>query len=243
MSHPPAARLPALLLLLPLTVACKGDPEGPGEIASLQTRDGVSLEADHLAAGVGRPAVLLLHMIPPNWDRTSWPEDFLQALHARDWHVLALDRRGAGASGGEAVDAYEGEAGRYDVEAAFDFLAAEGATDIAILGASNGTTSMVDYSVWAASEGLPEPAATAFLTGGTYTENQTEMADFAAKAIPSAFAFSTAEREWSVAQEALDPGSWTFLEYPEGAHGTQMFEAAPEVSGDLEAWFAEQLDG
>ena len=224
-------------------LACKGSDELGGEVVSLTTRDDVALEADYFDASVGRPGVILLHMKPPEWDRTNWPVDFVTGLNDHDWHLLALDRRGAGGSEGDPVEAYEGEFGRYDVEAAVDFLVAEGATSIGILAASNGTTSMVDYAVWASSQGLPEPEATAFLTGGSYTENQTSMEAFAAEGIPSVFAFSTSERAWSVDQEALDPGAWTWLEYADGAHGTAMFDAAPEVATDLDGWFVEQLGG
>ena len=127
------------------------------------------------------------------------------------------------------------------VEAAVLHLQGAGAGGIAILGASNGTTSMVDYTVWASGEGLPEPKAMAFLTGGTYTENQTAMDEVAAEGIPATFAFSTAERAWSVEQEAVDPGGWSWLEYPEGAHGARMFESAPEVADDLDAFFLAEL--
>ncbi len=245
---PSIARVPVrplpLLLLAGLGLAsCNKDPVALGEVVVLETRDGVSLEGDYLSASAGRPAVVLLHMKPPDWSRADWPSDFLSTLNDHDWHVLAIDRRGSGGSGGDAVDAYEGEAGRYDVEACVKHLSAEGATDIVIVAASNGTTSLVDYTVWASGEGLPEPEAAVFMTGGTYTENQTTMEAFAAEGIPSAFTFSTAEREWSVEQEALDPGTWSFLEYPEGAHGTKIFEASPEVADDVDAWLVEQLGG
>jgi hypothetical protein len=90
---------------------------------------------------------------------------------------------------------------------------------------------MVDYAVWARGEGAPVPVALGFLTGGAYTEAQTPMARL--PAMPAVFTYSTAERAWSEAQRALDPGSWRFLEYPEGDHGTRMFTAEPQVSDDL----------
>lgn len=244
------------LLGLALLIGC-GDKEGDdtgttdttaewaapdGGVVTLSTRDGVDLVGDYYpAADAGSPGVVLLHMIPPNWDRTSWPDDFISALSGAGYSVLAIDRRGAGDSGGVAEDAYEGEWGRYDVEAAASLLAADGYGSLAVIGASNGTTSAIDYAVWASDEGLPVPAAVGLMTGGNYTEAQTDMADFAALSIPTVLTFSTAERAWSAAQEPLDPGSWSFLEYADGDHGTLMFEAAPGVSEDLLSYLGEHL--
>jgi pimeloyl-ACP methyl ester carboxylesterase len=209
-------------------------------VVTVTTRDSVDLVADYYAAsGPGRPGVVLSHMIPPSNDRSSWPVDFVTRLQAHDWGVVVVDRRGAGDSGGVAVDAYTGEWGRYDVEACVLQLVADGATEIVLIGASNGTTSALDYAAWAAGEGLPVPAALGFMTGGTYTETNTPMS--ALPSMPAVFTYSTAEAAWSVAQAPLDPGSWSMLEYADGAHGTDMFGAAPEVSDDLDAFLVSVL--
>jgi pimeloyl-ACP methyl ester carboxylesterase len=210
---------------------------GGGQI-SLETSDGVTLEADYYPVEAeGAPGVVLLHMIPPGNDRTNWPVPFVRSLNEAGYAVIALDRRGAGGSEGVATEAYTGPNGKLDVDAAVAKLEADGYGDLALIGASNGTTSMIDYTVWAAGEGRPVPAALGFMTGGTYTEAQTEMS--ALPPVPAVFTFSTAERDWSEAQRPLDPGgatSWTFHEYPDGDHGTRMFEAAPAVADDLVAF-------
>jgi hypothetical protein len=77
------------------------------------------------------------------------------------------------------------------------------------------------------------------MTGGTYTETNTSMTEV--PTVPAVFTFSTEERAWSVDQQPLDPGTWSFLEYPDGDHGTRMFDAAPEVSDDLVAFFTSVL--
>jgi pimeloyl-ACP methyl ester carboxylesterase len=201
-------------------------------VIELETRDGVTLEADYQPSQTqGAPGIVLLHMIPPGNDRNNWPVSFVDALAAQGWSVVRLDRRGAGGSEGNPVEAYEGPHGKKDVEAAVLRLDEDGYGPIAILGASNGTTSMVDYTAWAPGERLPEPVALGFLTGGSYTENQTAMDEL--PAVPSVFTYSTAESQWSVAQQPLDPGSWSFLEYPGGDHGTRMFAAQPAVADDL----------
>lgn len=178
--------------------------DAPAEqVVTFTTRDDVDLVGDLVAATDGAPGVVLLHMTPSGgWQRSDWPDSFIDALSARGWWVLNLDRRGAGDSGGAAADAYLGEGGQYDVEAAVVELQRQGAGEFAILGASNGTTSAWDYSTWAASEGLPVPVALGFLTGGVYTENQHPVGT---EGPPIAFWYSTAEREWSVDQEGAAP--------------------------------------
>lgn len=227
--------------MLWMLAACNPTPTAPtpvgtpepttGERTELTTRDGVALVADTWSAEAGASAVVLLHMTPAGgWNRTDWPADFVASLADRGWWVVALDRRGAGESGGVAEDAFVGEGGRYDVEATTLWLEQQGAGDIAVLGASNGSTSALDYALWAGEAGAPEPVALGFMTGGSYTENQNAVADLT---LPAVFTYSTDERDWSVQQQADAPASWVFLEYPEGAHGTHMFAAEPTVADDL----------
>ena len=210
------------------------------ETVTVQARDGVALVADvYLRPEADRPGIVLLHMVPPSYDRTTWPADFIAQLSEQGWSVVAIDRRGAGDSGGTARDAYEGETAWYDVEAAVSLLDGHGAGALGIIGASNGTTSLLDYAVNAPDEGLTEPVVVGLMTGGSYTENQHDMAEL--PELPAVFTYSTEEARWSERQQDLDPGSWRFLEYAEGDHGTKMFEAAPEVSADLVDVFAETL--
>ena len=205
----------------------------------MQTRDGVALEADvRDAPGPGAPAVLLLHMIPPRFDRSGWPPDLRAALHARGWTVMAIDRRGAGRSGGDAKEAYTGELGKWDVEAAIRSLDAAGVGPIVVIGASNGTTSMIDYTAWAAANGARMPAGLGYLSGGPYTENQTRVADL--PKLPSAFFYPTSETAWSEAQRAHAAEGWSFHRYDPGDHGTKLFATADgaKVRDDLVAFVA-----
>lgn len=202
------------------------------EVVTFDTTDGVTLEADWYPSGsAGSPAVLLLHMIPPSNDRTGWPSSFVDRLREQRWSVLVIDRRGAGGSGGVAREAYEGPNGKLDVSAAVTFLQGNELGELAIIGASNGTTSMLDYTVWAAEQDLPVPVAVGFMSGGSYTENQADMSDM--PAIPAVFTYPPSESGWPLEHTDLDPGTWQFLEYDGGSHGTRMFESKPRVRGDL----------
>lgn len=210
-----------------------------GGVITVDTRDGVTLEADYLpSATEGAPAIVLLHMIPPSNTRADWPQDFQQALSEQGWTVVAVDRRGAGGSGGSAVDAYQGEAGKYDVEAVVNKLVADSYGEIAIIGASNGTTSMVDYAVWAEGEGLPVPLGLAYMSGGSYTETQNQMATV--PKVPMAFLYPPSEAAWPEGHQDLDPGSWVWHSYANGAHGTRLFTTsdAAQVQSDLLAFTA-----
>lgn len=212
-----------------------------GGVIELTTEDGITLVADYAPVDQeGAAAVVLLHMIPPSWDRTSWPTEFVADLNAQGWAVLVPDRRGAGDSEGVAREAYTGPNGKYDAAACVDRLKADGYDDIAIIGASNGTTTALDYTLWATTEGRPVPAALGFMTGGSYTETNNSMDDLSGS-IPAVFTFSTEERNWSVSQQSYGHASWTFHEYEPGDHGTLMFSAAPEVSADLITFLAASL--
>lgn len=228
-----------MILALTLALACTDtstDPgvDSPGEelewtapaggVVTVETRDGVTLEADYLPSASQGPAIVLLHMIPPSNTRADWPDVFKDALSEQGWAVMAVDRRGAGGSGGEAVDAYQGEAGKYDVEACVKKLVEDGYEQVAIIGASNGTTSMVDYAVWAEGEGLPVPLGLAYMSGGSYTESQNQMESV--PQVPMAFLYPPNEAGWSEGNQELDPGTWRWHSYANGDHGTRLFTTA-----------------
>lgn len=205
------------------------------EAVGLTTRDGVTLVGDYYgppASDAGTLGVVLLHMIPPTYDRTTWPAGFVQGLRDQNYQVLAIDRRGAGDSGGVAEEAYQGEKGRYDVEAADAYLREKGVERMVLIGASNGTTSALDFALWSVGEAtLGTPEALVLMTGGGYTENNSDLGELDLSNVM--FTYSTDEKAWSVGQQDHDPGTWLFREYPGGGHGTKMFAAKPEVGGDI----------
>lgn len=218
------------------------DPAGP-VVVTFPTEDGETLEADLYTTGEpNAPVAVLLHMIPPDNDRTNYPAAFITALTSRGINVLNVDRRGAGGSSGTARDAFVGPQGRLDPKAAIDFLAAHDCRfdlgRLALVGASNGTTSVVDYTVFGANASWPRPKALVFLTGGTYTEAQNRISAQRAAfdPLPIQFVYSTAERGWSVGFEPNKADGWVFSEYANGDHGTRMFDVAPQAITDVAAF-------
>jgi pimeloyl-ACP methyl ester carboxylesterase len=220
-----------------------------GDVVTMTTSDGVELSADLYVSGVsGGAGAVLLHMIPPSNDRSNYPPAFIDKLVAAGIDVINVDRRGAGSSGGNAMDAYVGPNGKLDALAAFERLTSSpcgpDATRIAIVGASNGTTTALDYAIFANGDaGAHSPKALVFLTGGTYTENQNAMDQNRAvvDALPILFVFSTAEAAWSAQFETGAPSAWQFSEYDPGDHGTRMFTSRPESMDDVASFLADAL--
>ncbi len=228
----------SLLLLLLLSAPAPALAAPPCQVVSMPTSDGLTLQADHCPAGVdGAPVVVLLHMIPPHHDRSNYPPAFRQALQEAGFSVLNLDRRGAGGSQGVAKEAYTGPKGKLDVAAARAFLAtAEPTADLgrwACVGASNGTTSCLDYSLWAAAEEPASvPRALVFLTGGTYTETNAALEGSAVSKLPVLFAFNEGEKAWSESHRAGGP-AWEHRSWAPGGHGTKAFGPNPEAMKDV----------
>ncbi|MCC6900595.1 MAG: alpha/beta hydrolase [Polyangiaceae bacterium] len=227
------------------SAACANQPS----VVSFITDDGVKLEADDYPTGEGLgPSVVLLHMIPPANDRSNYPKAFIDALGKKKIRVLNVDRRGAGASEGVAQDAYLGANGKLDAKAAVQhLLSGQCGVDplrIGIVGASNGTTTALDYAVYAAENpDQPLPSALVLLTGGPYTENQNVLGAHHDQLdpMPIQFVFSPAEGAWSQGYQKGAPATWRFEALDPGDHGTKMFDANAESIERVAGFLAEVL--
>lgn len=216
------------------------------EVVSFPTDDGLMLEADYYAGAAGAPAVVLLHMIPPGNTRAGYPASFREDVFCRGITVLNVDRRGAGGSDGNPVEAYEGPNGVLDAKGAVEWLLAqENAPDpsrTAVVGASNGTTTLLDFSVFTEMARTVEaPAAFVLLSGGTYTTNQNELDAAALGTADALFVYPASEAAWNEGIEAIAPDAWRFVEIDPGAHGTGLFTRAPETQTLVADFLAEVL--
>ena len=108
------------------------------------------------------------------------------------------------------------------------------------MGASNGTTSILDYAVFGGNGGAAAPRGLVFLTGGGYTENQNMISAnrVILDPLPILFVYSTAESAWSVGYVPGAATGWQFNEYAGGDHGTAMFGAVPASIADVADWIA-----
>ncbi len=233
-------------MTLLLALACTADPEASeytplpkpegGQVVTVTTRDDVEIVADYYAASSeSRPLAVFVHMDPTgSSNRDNWPGEVLQPLVDADWHVMVPDRRGAGDSGGVAADAFETVAGAYDIEAVVLKAQETGFGSFVLIGASNGTTSVLDYSALSASEGWPAPDGFVMLSAVGSTTNNHEISDM--PGVPAWFGYPASEADNNEAWQAADPGGWSFVEYDPGAHGTRMFGDAPDAAAELSAW-------
>lgn len=210
---------------------------GDEQVVRFKTSDDVELVADyHPPQNAGKGAVILFHMIPPNFNRTSYPSRVRNAFSKEGYTVLNVDRRGAGQSGGVAKDAYAGPKGRLDVEAAVEYLLSDerkcgiDRDKLMLVGASNGTTSVMDYTTGRSNMTLPDPKAIAWLSPGGYTESQNKIEENKAllEALPVLIIHPKSE-PWAVTYESFSE-KWTVLTLENGLHGTGNFD-----DGALEA--------
>jgi len=252
----------ALLAMLVMASACTGKGKvdttdsdnascgGDEVVVDISTSDDVSLKADLWPASEpDKGAVVLFHMIPPTYQRSDWPQHVRAALHELGVTVLTVDRRGAGESGGVALEAYEGPGALQDMEAALRFLtdSSQGCSvdsgRLVLVGASNGTTAVMDYTV-AHDPALAGPAALIWMSPGTYTENQNAVADHrqTLDALPILWLYPTHE-PWSEDFISDAPATWSFVERGE-QHGTKMFDGGgleQQTLSDLTAWIGQTL--
>ena len=105
----------------------------------LTSPDGIALKASYFPAGRPGPGILLLHAC--NRDRSSW-NGLATAAAARGFHVLALDYRGYGQSGGTKSDDPQQQqwiADREwpgDIDAAYAWLTSQPGVDKTRMGAA-----------------------------------------------------------------------------------------------------------
>jgi alpha-beta hydrolase superfamily lysophospholipase len=200
-------------------------------VVTFGTRDGVDLVADYRPADEpNKGAVVLFHMAPPDNDRSGWPEVLRRGLADIGISVLNVDRRGAGDSGGNAPDATRGIMARLDMEAATDFLTAGrrcavDSTQVVLVGAGNGTTSVMDYTVAHEPE-LLHPSGLVWMSPGTYTESNNRVLDNREilEPLPILWLYPTDE-PYSDQWIAGAGDDWEFHADGE-APGTRMFDGA-----------------
>jgi pimeloyl-ACP methyl ester carboxylesterase len=217
----------------------------PPQNVDIKAPDGVVLKATYYDAGKPGPAILMLHAC--NKDRWSWAP-LANAAAARGFHLLALDYRGFGESGGDrfapvpAQQAIIDNAWPVDVDAAFAWLTSRPQVDktrVAAIGASCG----VNQSVQLAKRHPSEVRTVVLLSGGV-----NESARLFLRDTPSLPVFAAASRGDSGAADEMrwllgwsrNPAN-RFLEYKAAGHGTDMFGVEKGLEPAILDWFAANL--
>lgn len=237
--------LPALVFAMSAVANAQApDQTPPPSHVTLAAPDGVKLEATYYAATKPGPGILLLHQC--NSTRRSWTTLATRAA-ARGYHVLAMDYRGFGESGGERPatgpeqQTVVAQKWPGDVDAAFTWLTAQPGVDrqrIAAAGASCG----VNQSLLAARR-HPEIKTVVLLSGGATPAAREHLAR-----TPDLPVFAAASHGDGGAVEGMRwILQWSsnrdnkFLEYQAAGHGTEMFAVEKGLEPAILEWFDARL--
>jgi pimeloyl-ACP methyl ester carboxylesterase len=228
-------------------------------IAELKVSDGTLLKTTYFAASKPGPAVLLLHQ--SNRDRKSWAGLAAQLANA-GINTLSLDMRGMGESGGSRKDS---ERMPDDVDSALQYLTSQPGVDPRVVGIAGAGWLGVLHAVAAARRHPETIKSLVMLSGETVRPGLTFLHQ--ATRLPELFVFSD-EDEYPPTQEAMQllyaassssgkklihypavrEAPWIWYETADaskvpagGAHGTDLFEAHPELLSIIEHWLVDTL--
>ena len=214
-------------------------------VVDLQTSDGVNLKASYTSPGRTGPAMLLIHQC--NMDRSSW-DAISSDLVAGGIHVLALDLRGFGESGGEGLSSGFPPFLRKsasDADLAFDYLISQSDVDAArvgVGGASCGGMISADLAVRKGNDIkalmlLSSPPSSNAIQNAA---NNPELAVFAAATKQDPITPGVAGALESMVNGSANPSS--VLRILGGTeHGLPMFSSNPTLQPELLNWLKEQL--
>ena len=227
-----------------LVVAASAAAQPAPVHVNLKAPDGTALKATYYAAGKPGPGVMLLHQC--NADRTSWTS-LATAAAARGYHVLALDYRGFGESGGTRGDDPQAQgqivAGKWpgDIDAAFSWLVAQPGVDKERIGAA-GASCGVNQSVLLANR-HPEVKTAILLSGGLTPAARLYLGTapwMPVMAAASADDGGTVEgMRWNLGWSRNPKNK--FLEYKAAGHGTEMFAVEKGLQPAMLEWFDANL--
>ncbi len=209
----------------------------------LAAPDGTKLRATYYAAAKPGPGVLLLHQC--NRERKTWQE-LAGRLNAAGLHVMTLDYRGYGESGGERFEDFQQmqpvvrEKWPGDVDAAFTYLTSQPGVDkerIGVGGASCGVNQSIQLA-----RRHPEVASLALLSGGTTTDGRKHL-----QQTPVPIFVSASEDDGGVVALmrwlqgfSRNPRN-KFVQFKNAGHGTDMFAVEKELPRLIVQWFETTL--
>ena len=256
------------VLLLMLATGCVAfAQDSEPRVVDLKAADGTPLKATYFAAAKPGPGLLLLHQI--NRDRKSWDPVAAQ-LAAAGIHTLTLDLRGFGESGTRLQKLTDAERSKYgrgwpaDVDVAVEYLISQPEVDHNLIGVGGAGWLGVLHAVDAARR-HPERIKSLVLMSGETLRDGLQFLHQASQ-LPELFVFSD-DDEYPPTQDAMkllfvtasnpskqlvhysatENAPWLWYEDSSGkvpahgGHGTDMFQAHPELSGIVVHWFVTTL--
>jgi pimeloyl-ACP methyl ester carboxylesterase len=231
------------ILTLALTTTAAAEDLQPSHV-TIKAPDGVALKATYYPAAKPGPALMLLHMC--NSDRTAWSK-FATAASSRGYHVLTLDFRGFGESGGDRFTAGQeqqqiiNDKWPGDVDAALTYLVSQPGVDKARIGASGGSCGVNQATQLARRH--PEVKTLVLLSGGVNREAR----DYLRQSAWLPVLASASLDDGNTVQDMRWILSWSrnpankFIEYKKAGHGTEMFAVEKELEPQMLAWFDKHL--
>jgi dienelactone hydrolase len=236
----------AIAVIAALVLAAVASADTQKKDVDIKASDGVTLKGTYFSPGRPGPAMLLLHQC--NMDRHAW-DGLARDLSDAGFHVLAIDFRGYGESGGER---FADMAQRRpvmeqkwpgDVDAAFAYLLAQTGVDksrIAAGGASCGVTQSSNLATRHREiKALMLLSGTASEAGKAYLAATPAVAVFGAASEGDA---SAAKGINEAAGASRNPRS-TLKIYPGSEHGVPMFAKNPDLEPMIVSWMKAQLMG
>ena len=210
----------------------------------LTAADGTNLKATYMSPGQPGPAMLLVHQC--NMDRTSWSGIATQLVDA-GVHVLALDLRGFGDSGGPPMRELGFQTFMQhapgDVDAAFDYLVAQEGVDVGRVGAGGASCGAMltadlaarrDVEALMLLSGPPSEAAVANMASSP------GLAVFAAAATGDTVTPGVADAlKGAVEGSAHSHSTAKIYDGPE--HGLPMFDRNADLEPALVSWLKAEL--
>jgi dienelactone hydrolase len=216
-------------------------------VVDLTAPDGLTLKATYFPAASAGPGVLLLHQC--NRQRKVW-DALAQQLSAAGLHVLTLDYRGFGESGGDRFDNLPpAEAQRMrsekwpgDIDAAFAYLVAQPGVKKETIGVG-GASCGVQNSIQAARR-HPEVKSLVLLSGTTDLLGRnflrtTKAPVFFSFADDDEFPTSVFAMQWLFSLTRTPEKA--LARYANGGHGSDMFSVQKQLPGLIVDWYAQTL--
>ena len=208
--------------------------------------DGTILKATYSSPGKPGPGVVLLHMC--NSKRQAW-DTLVPLLTAKGLHVLAVDYRGYGESGGKAFATWTqdernkitNELWPKDLDRALAFLGTQPGVDKSRIGVAGGSCG-VNNAIQLARRHA-EVTTLVLLAGGTddegarFLERTPWIPIFAAASHDDGTAVATTG--WTM-RFSSNPSN-KLKEYPNGGHGTALFPVHKDLQPAIAAWFERHL--
>ncbi len=235
------ATLPIVVAFVALALAAPMAAESTD--VDLNAPDGVTLKATYSSPGRPGPGMLLIHQC--NRDRTSWSGITAELVDA-GIHVLTLDLRGFGDSGGEGISGgfptfLQKSAG--DADMALEYLVSQSGVDrahVGVGGASCGGMILADLAA------RTEVKALMLLSS---PPSETAVKNMAATPGLAIFAAATEDDPVTVGVADALRGAVSGSEHPHSSakifagtgHGLPMFEKNRSLEPELLDWLKTEL--